>query len=249
MMDVRPTRHRKGIFVFAIAALAAFAFLALGLAAPEASAQQLAQKADKQPEQAQPKRLATEDIEWFKLCQDVPKREAPTEKRQECAISYEAYNPVTGQLLLMVQAKTVPGKADEDRFIVTVPIGLFIPAGAQARIDEDDPVKLTFVYCLAQGCVATMLKNEDHKAFLDKLQKGGKLTVLASTLQGQPYVSGIPLDGFTKAMKGKPMDVKAYQAKAKTVSEAIMKRRTELQKKIADAKKNKDAASGQQKPQ
>jgi invasion protein IalB len=248
MMDVRPTGHRKGMFVFAIAPLAALAFLALGLAAPEAGAQQLAQKADKQAAQAQPKRLPTEDIEWFKLCQDVPKREAPKEKRQECATSYEAYNPVTGQLLLMVQAKTVPGQADEDRFIVTVPIGLFIPAGAQARIDEDDPVRLTFVYCLAQGCIATMLKNEDHKPFLDKLQKGGKLTVLASTLQGQAYVSGIPLDGFTKAIKGKPMDVKAYQAKAKKVSEAIMARRADLQKKMADAKKNKEAA-GQKKPQ
>ena len=68
------------------------------------------------------------------------------------------------------------------------------------------------------------------------LQKGGKLTVMASTLQGQPYVSGIPLDGYTKAMKGKPMDVKAYKAKAKTVSDTIMKRRANLQKKIADAK-------------
>lgn len=251
MMDVRPTGHRKGMFVFAIAALAAFAFLALSPAAPEAGAQQLAQKADKQPAQQgqpQPQRLQTEDIEWFKLCQDVPKREAPQEKRQECATSYEAYNPVTGQLLLMVQAKTVPGQAEEDRFIVTVPIGLFIPAGAQARIDEDDPVRLTFVYCLVQGCVATLLKNDDHKPFLDKLQKGGKLTVMASTLQGQPYVSGIPLKGYTKAMKGNPMDVKAYQAKAKSVSEKIMKRRADLQKKIADAKKNKEAG-GEQKPQ
>lgn len=251
MMDVSPTGHRRGTFVFAVAALAAFTFFAIGLMAPEAVAQQLAQKADKQPAQQaqqQPKRLKTEDIEWFKLCQDVPKREAPTEKRQECATSYEAYNPITGQLLLMVQAKTVPGVGDEDRFIVTVPNGLFIPAGAQARIDEEQPVKLSFVYCLVQGCVATLLKNGDHKPFLDKLQKGGKLTVMASTLQGQPYVSGIPLDGYTKAMKGKPMDVKAYKAKAKTVSDTIMKRRADLQKKITDAKKNKDAA-GEQKPQ
>lgn len=249
MMDARPMGYGKGMFVFAIAALAAFAFFAIGLAAPEAGAQQLAQKADKQAEQQKkPARLQTEDIEWFKLCQDVPQRETPQEKRQECATSYEAYNPVTGQLLLMVQAKTVPGKAEEDRFIVTVPIGLFIPAGAQARVDEDEPVRLTFVYCLVQGCVATLLKNDAHKPFLDKLQKGGKLTVMASTLQGQPYVSGIPLDGFTKAMQGKPMDVKAYQARAKKVSETIMARRAEMQKKMADAKKKKDA-TGEQKPQ
>jgi invasion protein IalB len=158
MMDARPTGHRKGMFVFATAAAAAFVFVALSSAAPEAIAQKVAQKADKQAAQQQTKRLETEDIEWFKLCQDVPKREAPKEKRQECATSYEAYNPVTGQLLLMVQAKMVPGKADEDRFIVTVPIGLFLPAGAQARIDEDDPVKLTFVYCLVLGCVATLVK-------------------------------------------------------------------------------------------
>jgi len=245
MLNVRRTRRRKGTVGFAVAALAAAVFLTFGLTAPEV----LAQKGDKQPaQQAQqgqqkpPPRLNTEDIEWFKLCQDVPKRKTPNEKRQECATSYEAYNPLTGQLLLMVQAKTVPGADNEDRFIVTLPIGLFLPIGAQAKIDESEPVQLQFVYCLPQGCVATLAKNEDHKPFLDKLKKGGKLAVVASTLQGQPYVSGIPLEGFTNAIKGKPIDMKAYKAKAKKVEGVIKARRAEFEKKRDAAA----AAAGQQ---
>ena len=250
MLEVRPTRRRKGTVRFAFAALAAAVFVAFGPSVPDA----LAQKGDMQPsqqaqqgQQRQTPTLKTEDIEWFKLCQDVPNRSAPDQKREECATSYEAYNPVTGQLLLMVQAKTVPGVDDQDRFIVTLPIGLFLPIGAQAKIDESEPVQLQFVYCLVQGCVATLAKNEDHKPFLDKLKKGGKLAVVASTLQGQPYVSGIPLEGFTKAMKGKPMEMKDYQKKAEKVRESVMARRAEIEKKRAEMKKQQ--GGGQQNPQ
>ena len=239
MMYVPSAGDRYGIATLAKRMAAALVVVgACGLGS-SANAQQVAQKAAKEStaeKSTAPQTLKPETIEWYKLCYDIPNPKDPKQKKQECATSNESYHPITGQLLLLALVKTDMDSKNES-FMVTVPLGAFLPTGAQAKVDDDKPLPMRFVYCAQPGCVATLPTPKEVPDFIKKLQSGKELTVVYSDIRGQPRGLKIELKGFSGAHKGKSIDREKYIARAKEIEKAVRARQEELKKRIAEAQK------------
>ena len=239
MMYVTSAGGGYGIAAITRAAAAALMIIAAFTLGSSAQAQLLAQKAAKESKITKnaPNLLKPEKISWYKLCYDIPDAKDQKKKRKECATSDESYHPVTGQLALLALVKT-DVKSKQDSFMVTVPLGAFIPTGAQARVDEEKPVPLRFVYCAQPCCVATMPSPKEVPGFIKKLQAGKELVVQYSDVRGQPRGLKIALKGFSSAYKGKSIKREKYIERAKSVETKVKARQKEFKKRIAEARKN-----------
>jgi invasion protein IalB len=238
MMYVTPAGDGNNVAALTKRVVTALLFVAICAFGSSADAQQVAQKAAKETAATKnaPAAIPPEAIKWYKLCYDIPDPSDPKQqkKKKECATSYEAYQPVTGQLLLLALIKTDLATKEES-FMVTVPLGAFIPTGAQARVDEDKPVPLRFVYCAQPGCVATFPSKKEVGDFVKKLQAGKDLTVVYSDIRGQPRGLKIELKGFSGAHKGKSIQREKYVELAKAIQKKVEARQTELRKRITEA--------------
>jgi invasion protein IalB len=237
MMYVTSAGGGYGIAAIARTAAAALMIIAAFTLASSAQAQKAAKESKITKNANAPKPLKPEKISWYKLCYDIPNAKDQTKKRQECATSDESYHPVTGQLALLALVKT-DVESKQDSFMVTVPLGAFIPTGAQARVDKEKPVPLRFVYCAQPGCVATMPSPKEVPDFIKKLQSGKELIVQYSDVRGQPRGLKIALKGFTNAYKGKSIKREKYIERAKSIETKVKARQAELKKRFAEAQKN-----------
>jgi hypothetical protein len=119
--------------------------------------------------------------------------------------------------------------------------GLVIPAGIQMKIDEGEPVKLPFVVCFPSGCqVQTDLTPE----ILESMRKGQKMAVLGMNVQQKATGFPIPLNGFSKALDGPPIDTKKYEEGRRQMMEVFRKRRAELAAKQAQQAQGANQAGG-----
>jgi len=241
MMYVTPAGDGSYVAALAKRVVTALLFVAVCAFGSNANAQQVAQKAAKETtaNKNAPAPIPPEAIKWYKLCYDIPDAKDPKKKKKECATSYEAYQPVTGQLLLLALIKTDVATKEES-FMVTVPLGAFIPTGAQARVDEEKPVPLRFVYCAQPGCVATFPAKTEVPDFIKMLQSGKDLTVVYSDIRGQPRGLKIALKGFSGALKGKSIKREKYVERAKAIQKKVEARQTELRKRIAESQKKQE---------
>ena len=132
---------------------------------------------------------------WVKVCGKDEESGAKT----ACLVKYEELDPRTGSVLLTAAVRTIDGE-DGQQLIINVPSAytLVIPAGVQARIDEDKPISMQFGVCLPTGCQAQMALSEE---MLQKIISGKKLIVAAVNVQEDHGLS-IPLLGFDKILDG-----------------------------------------------
>ena len=117
-----------------------------------------------------------------------------------------------------------------------VPLGMAIPPGVQVRIDKEKPIPLKYTICHAAGCTAEIPATEEIVA---KLRKGSRMVVAAINIAGKAIGFPVPLNGFTKAYEGDPVDNKKYQEARRKLMQMIRKRQIELAKKARDAQKKK----------
>ncbi|XSG82608.1 MAG: invasion associated locus B family protein [Methyloligella sp. ZOD6] len=211
----------------------------LALAVPPA----LAQEAQAPAANTQPKQGATPAQDaWVKLCE----KNAQTEDKQICLTHHERLDGNTGMVLVAAAIRKVEGE-DKETLLVRLPtaIALAIPAGVQIRVDEGEPIRLPYTLCYATSCQAeTELKPE----LLQELRKGKQLVVAAVNLQRKAIGFPVPLDGFSKAYDGEPIDKAKYQEARRRLMEMIRKRQTELANKAAEAEAKKEggeAAGGE----
>jgi invasion protein IalB len=174
-------------------------FLVAGLASGFALSSAMAQEA--------PAGAAKNDISgWVKIC----KKGEESGGKEVCLVKYEELDPRSGSVLLTAAVRTIEHE-DGPKLIIQVPTSyaLVIPAGVQAKVDEDQPVPLQFGICLPTGCQAEVaLSNE----MLQKMIKGNKLIIAAVNMQQKTMFFGIPLTGFHKTWTGAPVDNQKYEA-------------------------------------
>ncbi|MEL6317079.1 MAG: invasion associated locus B family protein [Pseudomonadota bacterium] len=103
----------------------------------------------------------------------------------------------TGQRLLSIMIRkgetpTTPA------MMLTLPLGLYLPAGVKMSIDEAAAQDLVVQTCEASGCFAGMAITED---LLDAMRRGTKLDFVLQDLQRRSITVSSSLSGFTSAFE------------------------------------------------
>jgi len=162
---------------------------------------------------------------WVKICDkmqfpDPAAKDAKTAKpidKQVCVTQHERFDPNSGSLLVSSAIREVEG-ADKKGLLVTVPLGMVIPAGLGVFFDDEKDekkvIKLNFDACLPSGCTA---EGEATAEVLDQMGKAKLMTVVAISVQGTRVGFKVPMGGFATAMAGKPTDTAKFLNARKTL--------------------------------
>ena len=186
---------------------------------------------------------------WVKLCEKAPivKKDKDgkdvKEEKNLCLTHHERLDGNTGMVLVSAAIREVEGQ-DKQSLMVMVPLGMAIPPGIRAavytkeqwaaaakneKVDEKSlkPIELKYSLCHPAGCTAEI---EATKEVIEQMKAGGGIMVLAMNAAAQPIGFPVPLDGFTEAHAGQPIDNKKY-AEARS---ALMKQIRERQAQLAE---------------
>lgn len=188
---------------------------------------------------------------WVKLCEKSPlvkKGEDGKEVKEEkniCLTHHERLDGNTGMVLVSAAIRQVEGN-QHDHLMIMVPLGMAIPPGIKAavyskeqwekaakneKIDDKElkPVDLKYSLCHPSGCTAEV---EATKELVEQMKTGGGLMVLAMNAQAQPIGFPVPLDGFSEAFAGKPVDNAEYKKARGQLMAQIRQRQQEAYEKF-----------------
>ncbi len=169
---------------------------------------------------------------WVKLCEKAPV--SKTEQKEVCITHHERLDPNNGLPIISAAVRTVEG-SDKKRFLITVPLGMAVPPGMQAKIDDmKDPIKLSYTFCLPNGCTA---ETEASPEIMEKMASGKTLLVAAINAVGEQIGFQVPLQGFKGTFDGKPVDTAKFANARKNLLLRIR------QNMIDRAKQAKDGAA------
>jgi invasion protein IalB len=167
---------------------------------------------------------------WVKLCEKTPlvKKGADgkdvKEEKDICLTHHERLDGNSGMVLISAAIREVEGQ-EKKHLMIMVPLGMALPPGLRAavytkeqwakiakneKVDDKElkPVDLKYSLCHASGCTAEI---EAEQSILDQLKTGGGLMVVAMNAAAQPIGFPVPLDGFSDAFAGKPIDNAEYK--------------------------------------
>jgi invasion protein IalB len=195
---------------------------------------------------------------WVKLCEKAPlvKKDKDgkdtKEEKEICLTHHERLDGNSGMVLVSAAVRQVEGQ-DKDYMMVMVPLGMALPPGLKAavytkeqwektskneKIDEKElkPIDLKYSLCHPSGCTAEI---EATKEILDQMKVGGGIMILAMNANAQPIGFPVPLDGFTEAFAGKPVDNAEYKKARGQLMAQIRDRQKEAYEKFkAEQMKN-----------
>jgi invasion protein IalB len=112
---------------------------------------------------------------------------------------------------------------------VTLPLGMQLPQGTRAIVDQGQPMNAPYIICFTNGCMADY---EASAELIGKLKKGQGLVVQGINSQGQAITLVLPLNDFAKAYDGPPTDPKVFEEQQKKLQEDLAKRADEARKKL-----------------
>ena len=188
---------------------------------------------------------------WVKLCEKSPlvKRDKDgkevKEEKDICLTHHERLDGNSGMVLVSAAIRQVEGN-EHDHLMVMVPLGMAIPPGIKAAVYTkeqwekaaknetiDDkhlkPIDLKFSLCHPSGCTAEV---EATKEIIDQMKTGGGIMVLAMNASAQPIGFPVPLDGFSEALAGKPVDNAEYKKARGQLMAQIRQRQQEAYEKF-----------------
>ena len=231
-----------------VLALSAAVALAFGAFATTA----LAQKKDG--------KAAEKQSAWVKLCESAKFKKGEDGKQVDekkiCLTHHERLDGNTGMVLVSAAIREVEGQ-DKKSLMIMVPLGMAIPPGVRAavytvdqwakaskneKIDEKKlkPVNLKYSLCHPAGCTAEV---EADSGLIDQMKKGGGIMILALNAAAKPIGFPVPLDGFTKAFDGAPVDNEKYAKARGELMKQIRERQAKMVEKMKKEQKAKaDAA-------
>ncbi len=164
---------------------------------------------------------------WYKVCSKQADNDF-------CNVQFQAVAN-TGQVLTSVNLATVSGKINRRIFQITVPTRRLIPAGISITIDENKPVKIPYVFCFEDRCMAEVpLDDNMVKAF----KAGGKITVSSTNFQNKPNPIEVTLSGFTAAFDGPALKPDELQSRQEQLQNELKGKAEELRKKLQDEQDN-----------
>lgn len=230
--------------------------LVLGLAVSPAFAQDA--KKEAAPAAKDAKAPAGKQSAWVKLCEKAPlvKHDKDGKEQKEekniCLTHHERLDGNSGMVLVSAAIRQVEGSTD-DHLMIMVPLGMALPPGIKAavytkeqwekaakneKIDDKElkPIDLKYSLCHASGCTA---ETNATKEIVEQMKTGGGIMVLAMNAQAQPIGFPVPLDGFTEAYAGKPVDNKEYaKARGQLMAQIRERQQAALEKYKAEQMKN-----------
>jgi invasion protein IalB len=198
---------------------------------------------------------------WYKLCLDVPVKEAekkdgdksaaapaapaaPAEVKKVniCLTQVDVRDKATAILVGKIAVRQLQG-APKPQILTMLPLSVSIPSGALVKIDDKEPVKLAYTTCDQAGCYA---EAEVDPAVIDQMKTGKLVAYYGIDLSGKTIAVPLPLDGFATAFAGAPVPVEKYNEDQKKIAEVIKEKLIDLRKKEIEAVK---AAGGAQAPE
>jgi invasion protein IalB len=195
---------------------------------------------------------------WVKLCEKTPlvKKGADGKEikddKEICLTHHERLDGNSGMVLVSAAIREVDGQ-DKKHLMIMVPLGMALPPGLRAavytkdqwakiakneKVDDKElkPVDLKYSLCHASGCTAEI---EADAAIVDQMKAGGGLMVVAMNAAAQPIGFPVPLDGFTDAFAGKPIDNAEYKkARGQLMAQIRDRQKAAIDKFKADQLKN-----------
>lgn len=251
-----------GRALLTVSAALAFSLAALGAAGPAFAQKKGEAKKEAAPAPAAAAAPAEKQSAWVKLCEtarltkkDAEGKDVPDDKKI-CLTHHERLDGNTGMVLVSAAIREVEGQ-DKKSLMVMVPLGMAIPPGVRAavytadqwakaakneKIDEAalKPINLKYSLCHPAGCTAEI---EAEAAFIDQMKAGGGIMILALNAAAQPIGFPVPLDGFTAAFDGPPIDNEKYSKARGELMGQIRQRQAQMVEKMKEEQKAKaDAA-------
>jgi len=195
---------------------------------------------------------------WVKLCEKAPFNHKDKdgkdvkEEKNICLTHHERLDGNTGMVMVSAAIREVEG-AQKKSLMVMVPLGMALPPGLRAavyskeqwekaakneKIDEKalKPVSLVYSLCHAAGCTAEIEATAD---IIEQMKTGGGIMVIAMNAGAQPIGFPVPLDGFSEAYAGKPIDNEEYaKARGQLMAQIRERQQAALEKYKAEQMKN-----------
>jgi invasion protein IalB len=116
---------------------------------------------------------------------------------------------------------------------VTLPLGMQLPQGTRAMVDQGQPMTAPYMICFPNGCMADY---EASSELIGKLKKGQSLVVQGINSQGQAVSLPVPLPDFAKAYDGPPTDPKVLEERQKKLQDEFTKKQQQQQQQQAAPK-------------
>jgi invasion protein IalB len=182
-----------------------------------------------------------QDAAWVKLCEKAPSLQEEGQELDVCLTHHERIDGNTGRVLVSAAIRQVEGK-DTRSLMVMVPLGMALPAGVQAKVDENEPIKLNYTLCHVGGCTA---ETEATDEIIEQFRNGEQVVVAAMNLAGKPIGFPVPLSGFTKAYAGDPVDNEKYRAARQQLMQTIRQRQIAMMEKAREEQQQQQG-EGQQ---
>ena len=169
---------------------------------------------------------------WFKAC-----------TKQEDVDICNVQNITTagnGQLVTGVSLIELKGKVNRKVFQVTVPSGRLVPPGIGLQIDANKPVKLDYVVCFPDRCVAEVPLTDQ---LVQSFKKGQAITLTSINFQSQPNPIKVALSGFSGAFDGPPLQQSDIEDRQKKLQDFVAKNNQDFAKKLKDEQEKAKAAN------
>ncbi len=133
--------------------------------------------------------------DWETRCETPPGA-----SYEQCAIVLSVVDQDRPNLtMVVIVLNTADRKARLMRVIA--PLGVLLPAGVSLRIDDSDAGRLSFLQCLANGCIAQLALDD---ALVAKLKDGKTVTLGLFQTPEQGVGVPAPLAGFKEAYEQLP---------------------------------------------
>ncbi len=194
---------------------------ALPKAQPKAPAQQPPAQTQAQPPGAgAPEMPPLTFTPWTKVCL----KGQDTNAQQVCFTGKEGRID-TG--MLVIGAVLIEPDGGQNKILrLTLPLGMQIPQGTRAIVDQGQPMTAPYMICFPNGCMADY---EASAELIGKLKKGQSLVVQGINSQGQAVSLPVPLPDFAKAYDGPPTDPKVLEERQKKMQDEFAKKQQQQQ--------------------
>ncbi|MCP1336255.1 invasion associated locus B family protein [Futiania mangrovi] len=184
-MPVSPTSRIGARAATTLGALA----LAAALAMPAVPALAQTEATPAQPTPPQPNITRTEDFRDWKLVCGTPPGNAGAP--EQCHLLQSVVVSETKRRILQAEV----GDSQNGRILaLTVPLGIYLPAGIEIAIDGGEKTRIPVDVCQPNGCAAA-LKLEG--AMLNRLKNGSRAVITFQNIQMRPIDVPLSLLGFT----------------------------------------------------
>lgn len=122
---------------------------------------------------------------------------APKNAALHCHMEQDSIETKTGQQISSVSIGT---DKDKPVVLITVPLGVALPAGVDVSFGGDKATKVPYRTCTAAGCIAEINLDAKLQANFDGA-KDGKAVFVFPTADAKPVTVPISLKGFNVAQR------------------------------------------------